>query len=68
MTNLDAAGKINLVVSELDEKHEIEEVSKEVLSIEASIKPFINLVWLGVFVMVVGFIFSTLRRTQESKK
>ena len=44
----------------------IVEVRKEVLSIEASIKPFINLVWTGVILMVVGFIISVVRRTKET--
>lgn len=41
-------------------------ISKEILSIEASVKPFISLVWLGVLTMVAGFIISAFRRTKES--
>ncbi len=39
---------------------------KEVLSVTASIKPFVNLVWLGVFICVVGFFVATYRRLKES--
>ncbi|MCS7230044.1 MAG: cytochrome c-type biogenesis CcmF C-terminal domain-containing protein [Candidatus Kryptonium sp.] len=40
----------------------------EVLVIEASVKPFINLVWFGVLVMLAGFIVSMVRRISEVKK
>ncbi len=49
-----------------DGGEEIVEVKKEVLSIEASIKPFINLVWSGVILMVIGFIISVVKRTKET--
>lgn len=38
---------------------------KEVLVIEATIKPFINLVWGGVIIMVVGFIVTWRRRRED---
>ncbi len=41
---------------------------KQALVIEATIKPFINLVWGGVFVMVVGFIVTWRRRRAELLK
>jgi hypothetical protein len=40
--------------------------AKEVLSVTASIKPFVNLVWIGVLGMFAGFVLSTLRRLKES--
>ena len=40
---------------------------QEVLSVTASIKPFVNLVWAGVVIMVVGFFISMSRRLKESK-
>ncbi|MDP2302023.1 MAG: cytochrome c-type biogenesis CcmF C-terminal domain-containing protein [Ignavibacteria bacterium] len=40
--------------------------AKEVLSVTASIKPFVNLVWIGVLGMFVGFVLSTMRRLKES--
>jgi len=41
---------------------------KEVLTIHASIKPMINLVWAGVLVAVFGFVISTLRRLRETQQ
>ena len=38
---------------------------EETLVVEASVKPFINLVWGGTVVMVVGFILSILKRSKE---
>lgn len=40
----------------------------ETLIIEASIKPFINLVWGGVIIMVIGFIVTWKRRREELAK
>ena len=42
------------------------EAPKEVLSVAASVKPFINLVWVGVLIMVVGFFVAVARRLKES--
>lgn len=66
LLSLDASGKVNLTISDGTHGKQTEMVKQEVLSIEASVKPFINLVWLGVIVMVLGFIVSTLRRLRES--
>ncbi len=41
---------------------------KEVLIIEATVKPFINLVWGGVIIMVIGFIVTWRRRREELRK
>jgi cytochrome c-type biogenesis protein CcmF len=38
---------------------------REVFTIEVSIKPFINLVWGGVLLMVAGFFISIVRRRKE---
>lgn len=40
---------------------------EETLVAEISIKPFINLVWLGTLVMVVGFIVTAMRRVRETQ-
>ncbi len=39
----------------------------ETLVVEASIKPFINLVWMGTITLVVGFIVTIVRRVQEAR-
>ncbi|MCL5020524.1 MAG: hypothetical protein M1339_02430, partial [Bacteroidetes bacterium] len=38
---------------------------KQALVIEATIKPFINLVWGGVVIMVIGFIVTWRRRRED---
>lgn len=62
------AGKIQISVANLEESSNanIQQTPKEVLSITASVKPFINLVWAGVVIMVVGFFVSVSRRLKES--
>jgi cytochrome c-type biogenesis protein CcmF len=62
------AGKIQISVSNLDGTSEATapQQPKEILSISASVKPFINLVWAGVLVMFVGFFVSVSRRLKES--
>ena len=40
---------------------------KEVLTIEASIKPNINLVWLGIIIITIGMVISTIRRKRENE-
>jgi cytochrome c-type biogenesis protein CcmF len=37
-------------------------VSKETLVVEASVKPFISLVWFGTLMVLTGFVISILRR------
>lgn len=39
----------------------------DVLIVEASVKPYINLVWSGVIVLLVGFIVTIVRRAQEAR-
>lgn len=41
---------------------------EETLVVEATIKPFINLVWVGTLTMLVGFIVTIIRRTQEARE
>ncbi|MFA5833008.1 MAG: cytochrome c biogenesis protein CcsA [Bacteroidota bacterium] len=49
-----------------------ESVSKapkaETLVVEASIKPYINLVWIGTFALIGGFLITIVRRVQEVMK
>lgn len=40
----------------------------ETLLIEASVKPFINLVWVGTITLVVGFFVTIVRRVTDSQK
>ncbi len=67
MSNLDASGKVNLLLSKLNGAQVEQPASvKEVLSVEASVKPLINLVWLGVFVTCLGFLVAGIRRMKDS--
>jgi len=38
----------------------------EVLIVEASVKPFINLLWAGTVILFLGFVVSILRRAKEA--
>ncbi len=38
----------------------------DVLVAEASVKPYINLVWAGVIILLVGFLVTIVRRAQEA--
>ncbi len=39
---------------------------RDVLVVEASIKPLINLVWSGVLMVLLGFVITIVRRVQEA--
>ena len=39
----------------------------DVLVVEASIKPFINLVWNGIIILIVGFIITIVRRARQAR-
>ena len=69
LLNLDASGKVDLALSKLDGS-DLTAIKgpKEVLTVTASIKPFINFVWTGVLIMVIGFVISVARRLKESFK
>ncbi|MEK6757271.1 MAG: cytochrome c-type biogenesis CcmF C-terminal domain-containing protein, partial [Bacteroidota bacterium] len=40
---------------------------EETLVVEASVKPMINLVWMGTVTLVVGFLLTIVRRSEEAK-
>jgi cytochrome c-type biogenesis protein CcmF len=70
MTDLDASGTVRLALSEINVTNtEVDETDapQPALTIDASIKPFIGLVWIGTLVMTLGFIVSVVRRTKEAK-
>ena len=61
------AGSINLNVSRLDNSNNINTGSQQVLTIEASIKQNIDLVWFGVIFITAGLLLGALRRKREIK-
>lgn len=61
------AGNIQIALTTLDGGQvPVEEVKREVLSVTASIKPYIAFVWIGVLVMFLGSLVSVGRRLKES--
>ncbi len=71
MLNLDASGKIELSLSQIDQTNtelKGEEVALGSLWIEVSIKPFIALIWIGTLTVFLGFLISVIRRTKEANK
>lgn len=60
-----ASQKADLIFAEINSTSTTQ-TPKEVLTISASTKPFINLVWTGILIMVVGFFISVSRRLKES--
>ncbi len=55
-----------LIVSKLKGETVKSQTPKEVLTVAASVKPFISLVWGGVLIMVAGFFIAVSRRLRES--
>ena len=66
LVNLDASGTVQLTLSKLDGGDVVQNQGKEILTISASVKPFINLIWGGVLIMFAGFIISVVRRLKDS--
>ncbi len=67
LTKVDPASKnAEIIFGKLDKNDEAASKPKEVLSISASTKPFVNLVWTGILIMVFGFFISVARRLKES--
>jgi len=62
------AESIEVSISSLNrtEQQVSEKPKQEVLTVTASIKPYISLVWIGVIVMVLGFFVAVARRLKES--
>jgi cytochrome c-type biogenesis protein CcmF len=60
--------EISLSTLSAGEHDHSSDAKQEILSVSASIKPFISFVWIGVAVMVFGFFISMTRRLQESMK
>jgi len=67
LTKVDPASKnAEIIFGKLNQNNEAASTPKEVLSISASTKPFVNLVWTGILIMVFGFFISVARRLKES--
>ncbi len=49
----------------VDKRNKKEGVAEDTLVVTASIKPFINVLWIGTVVLVLGFVVSIFRRRKE---
>ena len=65
-----SADKIEIALSKLNDNSDdhSSHIKQEILTVSASVKPFISLVWIGIAVMVFGFFISVTRRLRESLK
>jgi cytochrome c-type biogenesis protein CcmF len=57
----------DLIISKINGEISIANQSNEILSVTASIKPFVSLVWVGVVIMVAGFFIAMTRRLKDSR-
>ncbi len=53
---------LDLAIIDPDGKQEKQNGQKELLAAEISVKPLINILWLGTVIMVIGFFFSLYHR------
>ena len=58
-------GAISIGVTGID--HNPMLAGKELLAVEVSIKPFINILWLGTFLMIFGFITASINYTHSRR-
>lgn len=58
--------KADIVISKLSGSIADVHEHKEVLSISASVKPFVSLVWIGTALFVLGFFVSMFRRLEDA--
>jgi cytochrome c-type biogenesis protein CcmF len=61
-------GKSSITVTVSTPLAEGQPKKSETLIVEASVKPFINLVWLGTVTLVAGFFITIIRRGEEARK
>ncbi len=64
----DNEASVTVTVEGLHEETPAKGPSVETLVVEASVKPFINLVWIGTVILIGGFVITIVRRIQEVSK
>ncbi len=67
LNQLNAEGTIDLNVIKLDKSNEVSTQHKEVLTIDASVKQNMDLVWIGVIFITLGLLVAFFRRRREEK-
>ncbi len=65
MPNMQDPSKSRVVLRYFDKNH-LPPPPIDVITVEAFMKPWINLVWLGILTLVIGFGFSVVRRRAEA--
>ncbi len=60
--------RLNINVSDINNSHVIASEPQQVLTIEASIKQNMDLVWTGVILITVGLLIAAFRRKRENVK
>jgi cytochrome c-type biogenesis protein CcmF len=58
--------RVEIGVRALDRPSDGAGAAGDILVAEASVKPYINLVWTGVIILLVGFLVTIVRRSQEA--
>lgn len=64
----DEDAKVTLAVNGIDASALPKTTKGETLVVEASVKPFINLVWIGTVALIGGFLITIVRRIKEVSK
>jgi len=64
----DEQASVTLSVDGIHEETTDQTTKVDTLVVEASIKPYINLVWIGTFALIGGFLITIFRRVQEVNK
>lgn len=67
LTSMSIQDESSVSIAVVDDTAPKNTESPEILVLTASIKPFINFVWIGTLVMVLGFFFSIMNRFRKLK-
>jgi cytochrome c biogenesis factor len=65
MPDMQNPANSKVVLRYFDDQH-LPPAPTEVITVEAFVKPYINLVWGGILTLVLGFGFSVMRRRREA--
>ncbi len=65
MPDMQNPANSRVVIRYFDDQH-LPSPPTEIITVEAFVKPFINLVWGGILTLVLGFAFSVVRRRKEA--
>jgi cytochrome c-type biogenesis protein CcmF len=63
--NLEDRSKSKIIIRTFDDANP-PPPTKEVITVEAFIKPYINFVWAGILIVVIGFGYAVVRRRKEA--